>query len=84
MSNLESIADLPLEERHAIVRGWLETLTTIYEQAAAERDVLRSLVREAQPTVCSMLCPSVWKTGEERPHCTLCQAMRAALQRGEP
>lgn len=34
----ETISDLPLEERHAIVRGWLDALTTIYEKTTAERD----------------------------------------------
>lgn len=38
---MENISDLPLEERHAIVRQWLEDLTTIYEKTAAERDALR-------------------------------------------
>lgn len=53
-----------------------------------ERDELRRDIQElievvsvAQNEICSYLCPSVWKTGTERPHNSLCQAMRATLQK---
>ena len=36
--SLDSIADLSIEDRHAIVIAWLNTLTTIYEKTAATRD----------------------------------------------
>ena len=36
--NIDNIAHLPLEERHVILRRWLEDLTTIYEKCATERD----------------------------------------------
>lgn len=46
---------------------------------------LLALLAESQPHICSFLCPSVWKTGEERPHGELCRAIRAAIAsaRGE-
>ena len=48
-----------------------------------ERDALWRIVGVAQPEVCSYLCPSVWKTGEEQPHSELCKQMRAAIEGGE-
>jgi hypothetical protein len=44
----QSIADLPLAERHEIMRAWLNDLTTVYEQCAAERDALRRVVEVIQ------------------------------------
>ena len=38
----DSIADLPLAERHEILRRWLEDLTTVYKKCAAERDMFRA------------------------------------------
>lgn len=38
------------------------------------------LLAKAQEQVCSMLCPSTWKTGERPPHGELCQQITAALK----
>lgn len=33
------------------------------------------LLNEAHAVVCSHECPSVWKTGEDRPHTFLCETI---------
>lgn len=44
-----------------------------------ERDRLAELVRQAQPHVCSLLCPSVKARHELWTHTKLCLNMQAAL-----
>jgi len=44
-----------------------------------ERDILRECLVLAAPIVCSMECPSTWKTGEKPPHSDLCKAITCAL-----
>lgn len=45
----------------------------------AENVRLRDAIRKAAPTVCSMLCPSQWRTGARPPHHPDCEAITAAL-----
>lgn len=44
--DFDGFGDLPLEERHAIVVAWMNTLTTIYEKTAAERNRLRAALED--------------------------------------
>ena len=50
-----------------------------YETIRDERDRLAELVRQAQPHVCSLLCPSVKARHELWMHTKLCLSMQAAL-----
>lgn len=51
---------------------------------ADERDRLAELVRQAQPHVCSLLCPSVKARHELWTHTKLCLNMQAALTPAAP
>lgn len=44
--DLGSIADLPIEERHAIVVSWLNTTTDFYTRAAEQRDALLAALKD--------------------------------------
>ena len=48
----------------------------------ADNARLRELLVEAQESVCSLLCPSKWPTGERPPHSALCNRI-TALAEGE-
>lgn len=49
----------------------------------AERAQFRAALELASPVVCSMLCPTVWKTSEgPRPHSETCQTITALLEGG--
>ena len=50
-----------------------------YNALRDERDRLAELVRQAQPHVCSLLCPSVKARHELWTHTKLCLNMQAAL-----
>jgi hypothetical protein len=52
-------------------------------QEAQRRGKTRALLVQAQPVVCSVLCPSVKKAGEEWTHSPLCQSLTAALAQEE-
>lgn len=55
----------------------------LYGQLFAAAPDLLSAVKDAAPSVCSYLCPSVWREGETQPHSPLCERMRAAIERAE-
>ena len=76
---MESIVDLTLEERHVIVRQWLNDLTTVYEKAAAERDTLRAAVSEAH----RLLMATYTEDGATELHEQLLPLLAAALARGD-
>lgn len=40
---------------------------------------LLAILKDAQEDTCSLHCPSVWKTGERRPHSEKCQRVGAAI-----
>jgi hypothetical protein len=50
-----------------------------HEQMRQEGRRLLLLLAEAAEVVCSLQCPSVWKTGTSQPHGPLCERIRAAL-----
>lgn len=49
--------------------------------AVLARNLLRTreTLEKAHEHVCSLLCPSVWKTGERPPHSDLCQGISCVL-----
>lgn len=56
--------------------------TELGAQAQADAAALRHVLRLAQPDVCSLNCPSTWKTADgPPPHSAKCQAISAALER---
>jgi hypothetical protein len=58
-----------------------ETIRLLIEQVAlrsGEIARLKSILDEAHEHVCSLLCPSVWKSSEPQPHCDLCQRIGKA------
>lgn len=44
---------------------------------------LLGVLKLAQPDVCSLRCPSVWRTGEQQPHGDECKAISAVIARAE-
>ena len=56
--------------------GVLECL----EQQENKIDELKVLLKEAQPHICSHLCPSIKKIEEEWTHCKLCEEITKALK----
>lgn len=63
----------------ALVKAMTVEFLAAHAAGRAEVDQERMvLLRQAQPHVCSLLCPSVWKTGEEPPHSDLCRVMQKA------
>lgn len=59
-----------------------ESLRTRLVAIAIERNELKDALQMAAPHVCSNLCPSVKRTGEEWTHTETCQAITAALESG--
>jgi hypothetical protein len=55
----------------------------LYGQVFAVSPELLLFAKDAMTTVCSYLCPSVWKTGESQPHHPLCERGRALIERVE-
>lgn len=53
--------------------------TAIHESLQGRIAELEAALREAQADVCSLHCPSTWRTGEKQPHSDKCQAIAAAL-----
>ncbi len=47
---------------------------------AAAPDMLQAL-RKALESVCSLKCPSVWKTGQLQPHCDECKHINDIIQK---
>ena len=45
--NLDTMADLSLEERNRALVAWLNDLTAVYEKCAAQRDALLAALHEA-------------------------------------
>lgn len=65
------------------LRSALEQYASLVFDLKIERDGMLDLVTDAQPHVCSLLCPSTWKTAEGRPpHHPTCVALSKA--RGAP
>ncbi len=54
------------------------------EESEADAAVLRQMLQQAQEDVCSLRCPSVWRTGAPRPHSDQCTAIRVALAAERP
>lgn len=55
------------------------TLRTKLLATAIERNELKAALRLAAPHVCSLLCPSTKRTGDEWTHVELCKAISAAI-----
>lgn len=55
----------------------LNDIQHMYLFAAAPE--LLDLLTQAQESVCSLGCPSVWVSGERQPHSDLCVAISAAI-----
>lgn len=76
--------DHSMEHAQAIAQA-IKTNAHALSQAERIRRAAPELLRlliQAQPHVCSLLCPSVWKTGEpEPPHSDLCNEINAAIAR---
>lgn len=49
---------------------------------AAAPELLEAL-KDARHQVCSMLCPSFWRTGEPQPHGEKCRAIAALIAKAE-
>ena len=54
------------------------------EQAEADAAALRAMLDRAHADVCSLHCPTVWRTGTPRPHSERCQAIGAVLAADHP
>ena len=54
------------------------------EQAEADAAALRAMLDRAHADVCSLHCPTVWRTGTPRPHSERCQAIGAVLAAEHP
>lgn len=52
-------------------------LLSVSETAVAQS--LITLLSQAQEDVCSLHCPSVWKTGESQPHSAKCVLISRAI-----
>ena len=61
-----------LKHRYGITDGEL--------QIARLEDVLE----QCHEHICSYLCPSTWKTGEEQPHSDLCKRIKEILMEDRP
>lgn len=88
MSEEVAGADALLKENAVLSRQIGELNTTIGYQDAMLAQLRQALVL-VQADVCSLNCPSVWKTADgSPPHSAKCQAISAALdvtaQRPEP
>jgi hypothetical protein len=59
-----------------------ESLRTKLLATAIQRNELKDALKLAAPHVCSYLCPSVKRTGEEWTHTETCQAITTALNSG--
>jgi hypothetical protein len=59
-----------------------DSLRTKLLATAIQRNELKEALKLAAPHVCSNLCPSVKRTGEEWTHVETCQAITAALDSG--
>ena len=49
-------------------------------KAKAELQECRKVLKDAGESVCSLQCPSTWKTGSEPPHSELCKRIREILK----
>ncbi len=59
-----------------IARQMAEMRRTLHRQ--------RDLLRDAHELVCSMSCPSVWPTGQDKPHSDLCRRISEQLDGERP
>jgi hypothetical protein len=65
-------------------RAWTyEEYIQKYEQLQAENEKLKSLLAVAQEDVCSLRCPSTWKTIDGQVHNPFCDQITKALKEGE-
>lgn len=60
--------------------GWADIQNAHLFAAAPE---LLDLLTQAQESVCSLGCPSVWVSGERQPHSDLCVAISAAIAKAK-
>jgi len=82
-----SFSEFLEDEEDPRLRAHLElTLRFIRElrKARAKRDALEAAAREAQPHICSLLCPSTKREVEEWQHSELCKKLRALLSKEVP
>jgi hypothetical protein len=54
---------------------WLDEV----KRRLKEHDAAIELLAQAAEDVCSLHCPSTWKTGERTPHSEKCQAIRSVV-----
>jgi hypothetical protein len=60
-----------------------DTLARMVVGAVNSHDDLLVALKEVAPHVCSLLCPSTWRTGHHPPHHERCQAVTAAIAKAE-
>lgn len=71
------------EAGHRIDQEGGKSFEDVVARLEAERDQFRAALELAAPVVCSMLCPTVWKTSEgPRPHSETCQTITKLLEGG--
>jgi hypothetical protein len=67
------------ENRVAELEARLKEVAHAYDVTFKRRVDLEAALLKAQEQVCSMLCPSIWKTGERPPHSQQCQDITTLL-----
>lgn len=64
---------------------WTNHADDPYFKALVRREAeMRALLERAHEHVCSLVCPSVFKTGSPMPHSDLCDDIRVALGKADP
>lgn len=67
------------DARITVLEAQLKAVAHSYDVTLKRRVDLEAALLKAQESVCSLLCPSQWKTGERPPHHQQCQDITALL-----